>query len=734
MKKFFRFIFILIIIGIVGIGGFYAWLSLSGTKNRDALTIVPSDAVFVAETNNFAKGWKEISSSDIWKHFLQNKTFGDINNDVASIDSLMQKYGIIERMLKDRRMLFSTHMISGYDFDFLYIVDLQKAHKISFVKEVLPLIEGVSTKKSYFKGIEVIELTDNTTKETVYMSIIDNLFVASFSKLLVEDAILNKDLTMWSTNRTFTNASQIVRDRRLFNLYLNFEQLNRFTNLFLEEEEEMLAALYNTLLFSVFDINIDNNKITFDGYTISDSLSSYIKALSGLRPAKMESPDIISDQAAFCLSLCFDDFDDFHENLVSEFKNAESEYYKDYEKNIREVEEKYDIDFDDVFFPWVGNEISFVKLRPTYDTRMEDIVVLLHTKDIEDAMEGFQSITEALRKKSPIKFKEYDYNEHTIHYLDLKNFFKLFFGRLFKNIEKPYFTYMDDFVVFTNSEKTLRDVIDARILGNVLNRDAEFTAFHDNFEDRSNVSVYIDVPKMYSNFYYYSNKTYKPAIKRNKELILSMKQIGFQLVAADDNGFQTKLIAKHDPDATFKDEVERIEIEVENKNLADEIENLEFQFELDSLANLTDSSYTFYYPDSAIRAEGSIEDSLKMGIWRGYYPTGNLHYVVNYQDGRLTGDAYFFFNTNGRAKKAEAVFDNNKLINEYRQYYDNGAQKSVISYKDGLKDGKAQYFYKTGALKVEGKFKDGEKKGKWKYYTEKGEVFDKERYRKGELR
>ena len=69
MKKFFKTLLILIIIGAIGAGGYYVYTNyFSKSDGRDAFTLVPEDAIFIVESTNLNEGWNAISNSKVWHH------------------------------------------------------------------------------------------------------------------------------------------------------------------------------------------------------------------------------------------------------------------------------------------------------------------------------------------------------------------------------------------------------------------------------------------------------------------------------------------------------------------------------------------------------------------------------------------------------------------------------------------------------------------------------------------
>ncbi len=720
-----------IIIIIIAIGGFFAYIYFSKSGGRDAFSVIPSDAIFIIETKNLNKGWEAISNSKMWQHLGTNPYFNDINESAATIDSLLKGNKIISQLLSNRQLLVSAHMISEYDYDFIFVIDIQKASKVSFLTDILSSslqVFDYTINKRDYQSTEIIELTDNSTNEILYISIIDNLLVCSYSGILIENVILQKDENNWENNTKFQQVSQEISSRKLFNFYFNFSQLNRFMKCYLSEESELVTSISNTISYSAFNIELENEQLSFNGYTNLDTISSYLKALSKVKPGKMMAYNIISSQTALYLSICYENFDDFYKNIVNEFSAENVEDYENYDKKIGNLEKFLNINLQEDFFSWLGNEIAYVKMRPAGNSREEDILIAIHTKNIDLAKQGLTHLTEQIKKKTPVKFEIVDYQNYEINYLDIKGFFKIFLKRLLGKLEKPYFTFVEDFVVFSNSQSALMALIDDYIKGKTLSHNEDFLNFKDEFDDRANVTIFVQMPKIYSHLYYYSKNEQRKGIQNNKDLILSFSKIGFQLVSSGEM-LKTTLIAQHDENALLADEIEKLEYNATDELFNTEYESLNFKLTLSEEELSYEGAYKAYYPDSTQKFEGTISNGELNGLWRTYYETGNIKSAVNYQNNKVNGNALFYYNNAQQTIKAELYYEDDVIGDIYREFYENGARKAMLNYDNGKLNEDAEFYYDNGALKIEGQYKNGEKKGKWKYYTETGELYSRKKWK-----
>lgn len=730
MKKFFKWFFIIILLAGIAGGGYFVYDNYIKEQNRrNILSVVPKDAIFIIETDNLTKGWEEISESKIWHNLVKNPYFNYINEYAVLLDDFLKGNVAVDLMLKNRPLLISAHMISAKDYDFLFVVDLKNSKTLSKgFDKLLKVIDGYDVKKRKFNNTEIVELIDKKDPNfIVYFSIKDNLLLGSFTGKLIEHTIDNIDVNYWINNSQYKKVTDELSARKLFKFYFNYRSLPDYIDIYAENMREYTVPISKSLNFSAFDVNLEENKLYFDGYSTLDSLPSYFSALSDVKPGTLKAYDIISDQMASYVSIGFKSYNMFFQSLTDQYAQGNATDMEDYKGNVKMVERLLGINVQKDFFDWIGQEIAFVKLRPENTTRLEDAIVVIHSDNIEDAKSGLARITNQIRKRSPLKFEEIDYKNHTIHYLSRKGVFKLFFGDFFKNLEKPYFTYIEDFVVFSNSKEALMQMIDDYLKGHTLSHSKEFMDFKSDFEVKSNITMFIQMPKLYSNLYKFSNTETKKTIKENKDLILSFNRVGFQLISSGDM-FKTKFISDHNEEAGLMDELEKLEKKASEELMSDDFDSLRFKINFPDTMQLPDGPYrTFYWDGKSIKNEGKISDGVPDGLWRTYYKSGNLKSSVNYDDGQVDGVAFFFFNDGKETKKAEMTFNEDVIEGIYQEFYENGAQKALLNYDEGKLHGDAEFFYKTGRIKIKGKYKNNQKRGKWLYYDANGKVINKKR-------
>ena len=217
----------------------------------------------------------------------------------------------------------------------------------------------------------------------------------------------------------------------------------------------------------------------------------------------------------------------------------------------QEIENFLKIDVKENFMSRIDDEIALLQIHSKVSKSKKDVALVLKTNNIGDAEKNLNLILEQIRKRSPAKFKAINYKGHTIKFMSIKGFFKVVLGNLFKSIDKPYFTIIDDYVVFSNHPNTLKSIINTYTNRETLDTFEAFTSFNDEFNSRSSVFAYINTYSLYQSVYNFSNPETKNKLKKNKDFLICFPQIGIQLTAEDDF-FDSKIRINYEDIKTLK--------------------------------------------------------------------------------------------------------------------------------------------------------------------------------------
>jgi Protein of unknown function (DUF3352) len=167
--------------------------------------------------------------------------------------------------------------------------------------------------------------------------------------------------------------------------------------------------------------------------------------------------------------------------------------------------------------------------------------------DKENTIHDLKTIEKKIKNRTPVKFEAYEYLGHEIAYLEMKGFFKLFWGKMFNKFDKPKYAILDEFVVFSNDTTALHRVIDvAHGSQPNLPNSPGFRQFFQRFEANSNYFVYMNGPQIYPFLPSFADGETANSIQKNRRFITCFPHGGLQLTA-DDGVFDSKLYLEFQP-------------------------------------------------------------------------------------------------------------------------------------------------------------------------------------------
>lgn len=129
-------------------------------------------------------------------------------------------------------------------------------------------------------------------------------------------------------------------------------------------------------------------------------------------------------------------------------------------------------------------------------------------------------------------------------------------------------------------------------------------------------------------------------------------------------------------------------------------------------------AWTDFYPDGAIRAEGTYTDNEKSGTWTYYFKNGGIEQKGRFDRGRFMG-LWIWYYPNGNKWREESYF-NGREDGTFVEYDPHGKILTKGDFIGGEKDG--EWIYQVGDHEERGRFVIGLREGIWRYYYSNGNL------------
>lgn len=643
MKKFFKYSLLIILIGVIGYGIYFFFFKKN--NKAEALKLIPANAIYIIETDEPIKSWKQISGSNIWKHMQTQPYFAELTASANSLDSLIRTNEKVFDILGSRKVIVSSHVYAPKMYDHLFIVDLQEASRLNFLQEYITKFPSKDYKisESKYKDVTVLQLKEIKTGSILYLSFVDNLVVCSYNEKIFQSSIDEIQNPKLATDERFIEIRKKADTGGLFNVYLNYNYFDEYMSCFLTERDETVDAISKALFYSGFDFYLDDqDKFMMKGNTgINDSVSTYLSAMLQSGKGSLSAHEVIPFRTAFYMSISVKDFKQFYDKLMEMMKAGGDPDYATHMKEKDKIEKYLKISLEENFISWIGDEVSFVQTQPKGLGKKNEYAVVIRANDKGKAKENLDHIVKQIRKRTPVKFQEFEYKGFPVNYMEVKGFFKLVLGKFFKGLDKPYYTIINDFVIFSNHPQTIKSIIDDYTAERTLKNSESFNEFLKDFDNSSNIFIYAHTPVLHSTLKEFLSPEMYASAEKNKDYIVCFSHIGFQL-QEDGKYFKTKLVSLFQDPGTIQ--TEKIKSDSLNR---DTISNDELYTD-----DLDSKTYVETYPNGNMKIQAKMKNGIRNGVYREYYEDGTLKVKGNYENDLREG-AFKYYDENGALKETK---------------------------------------------------------------------------------
>jgi hypothetical protein len=627
----------------------------------NGLNLIPSDAIYIIQTDEPVGNWNKLGDSKIWKFLKTHPVFADITGYANYLDTLFFENKRVFNLVGKRDLYISAHPTRKGNYDFLFAIDLEKGARIGGLKTILQTtFEGSGyrvTTRSH-NNHDILELYDPKARDILYLTIIDNFLVCSYTSILVEHSIEQYELPVLARDTRFTELITLNDDKGLGKLYVQYAFIDEYLSCYMGKPDAQVNNLSRILLYSAAWFNINDTEVEASGYTnLNDSMESYLQAILRSGKGKSEAASVLSSRTAVYLSFGFDGIEKFHSNL-RQVLSGNPEKEAEFLAGIKKLEKLLKINVEDHLLSWIGSEAAFVQNKPSkYNSREDDIIIAIHASDIDKARDNLTFVAKQVKKRTPAKFKSMVFKNHDIQYLEIKGFFKLFFGNLFERLQKPYYTILGDYVLFSNNPKTLVGLILDYEEGRTLSEESGYIDFRNHFDPEQSIFCYLSGPRIHPLLNKFSSAETWSHLQKSRRYITSFGHSGFQLTSRGER-FQTQMlltfqdsVAKADTmeaviDSVFRaeateldsmlsslDEVEKFILErIESNTYKKYFEGTDIlQIEAETDKGVLDGNYKEYHLNGQPKVEGRFKKGKKKGIWKYYNEQGELTEKIRYQ-------------------------------------------------------------------------------------------------------
>lgn len=633
------------------------YLFVSPDRNIQQIYLVPEDAAFIIQSSAPIEDWEKFSGSETWKCLKRAKSFEEVTQSVEKLDSVVKSNKVLLSLVGERDMLISLHKTRATNWDFLLILDMQKASKMDLLKdqvETVLVMSGFTVTNRMHNDINILEMRDPDTRDIFYIAFVDNHLVGSYTSGLVESAINSRNKPKIGLDQSFIEAEKLVSGKGLVRVFVNYVRIPQFMSIYLGARNEYVDLFSNSMNFAGLYLNANDDRMEVKGYTLrKDSADPYITALLNSGKHKMKAHEILSGRTALYTNIGFNNPVTFVKELENALSVNDKQLYDSYQSSRKKIEGLFGISLEDNFLSWMSGEFAITQSEPGLLGHEPELILAVRAKSIKDARENMELIEKKIKRRTPVKVKTVNYKDFEINYVEMKGFFRLFFGKLFDKFEKPYYTYVDDYVVFSNKASSLLSFVEDYEQKNFLKNNQGFKDAFSFLKSSSTIFLYTDVHKFYSQLKPMMNASTWNEIQSNKDVLFSFPYWTMQVIGDSQSASLHYVMdyTPYKPDesvvaiATDEDDKEMDEDAETEKEQMSELKRFYIEkFEGNVLRE--------FYPEGALKSESEVKEGKRHGRYREYYENGTLKLRGKYAHNKPKG-TWKYYTDEGKFERKE---------------------------------------------------------------------------------
>lgn len=553
LRKIIIVLFILVFAG--GIVYSYFYFRQIKRPVSNALNAIPSNAAYIIESRYTHELWKKVSETNLmWEALADVRFIKDLNENMLLLDSLYSSHPELQPLFNRHSLFISAHPSEAENNSFNFLItfgilpSINDEQIIGLVNSTLLSIRMTMTTKVY-DNATIYTTVNSQTNIGFSFTVYRDLFIASSNALLVEDAIrhVNSGATVpnpYALQKVLISAGE----KTDANIYINYSLLPALASAYIRPlAENTNAVLKNFGQWTELDISVKPNALMFNGFTYAtDSVNNFLGVFRRQKPQGIRMTEILPSNTALLIHFGFSNFKSYLTDYKTFLEKSNSWFGR--EQAAKNIGEQCKCNVYEKMFSWAENEMALVITETSSQGNPYDSYVILRSANMETTRRSLEDInlpSTPVAKKSKEKNT---YLKHEIKQLMLPSVFPLLFGDLFSGVKENYYTEIDSYIIFGNSENAIQDFIRSFSYEKTLAKSASYISLSENLYKESNLFVYANIGRSAELFTHFANDRNAKDIKDNKELFRKFESLAIQVSSEKDAMFYNNIYLKYNPD------------------------------------------------------------------------------------------------------------------------------------------------------------------------------------------
>lgn len=516
MKKIYFTLFTLFA-AIVGMAYLYfSKLNKETSSKETSLYAATANSGLVFCIQNDKSIFDILKGQDFFEKLLGQDKF----NQLSLLKNTLIANPAVNKLVGNKNIFISFSAGKNKEID--YLISTQLNDELDKPK-LYSAMQAKGIKLTTDSGMMKLVLNDSAA---FYLNIEKNLILLSNSPAPVKAA---SKVTSNEENNQFVayiKASNKFKRNSLGNLYIDFNKIPALLKAMLPGHlNGGLSPLNHQNSFSALNYNFSKERLFFNGSSALNDQKNYLTLFAALAPQKNDIDNLLPENTANFTLYALTDYKNWRKGLDSWFLvNKETQKIKN---TIRSFNNEYHLDAEKIFPVYFQNQLISFQLKSS-----ENIAAI--------------NLTNGDKVKQLLLDMSDDYNT------DIKRFKKsgllyCYFGEPFRLFSRPYYTIIDNYMVFSNQAGALQSFLNDYQQNKLLINTPDYINVYSQLSKTSNVTYYMnrknsaDLVRRAIYTPYYNHMIKKEGLEKFSSMIYQLN--------GDKGAFQTNLLLNTIPEA-----------------------------------------------------------------------------------------------------------------------------------------------------------------------------------------
>lgn len=519
----------------------YLYIRSVKREVNPAIAAVPTSAAAIFETQHFWKDWKKQSSTSlIFKELRAFERFKEYDSAFVFLDSSLAEKEPFRSLQQQSPLLISFIRSGAKDFDLLYTLSIPAEVT---PKEILQRLKEqlgkeIEESSKTYDGATITTLTKGTF--TGFYCLYKDVLCFSLNQLLIEDAVrqLNSEKSLLED----PSFQAVFETKGKGNQGHWFIQTNEFLDLGFQAlqkkpKDKTQDSFSNWM---AYDLMVKPNALLLNGFIhCFDSTYQYLNRFEGQSPQEAEVLQYLPPNTAFLYHIGVSDFQSYYGALVQEAEANNRAFGRN--KALQNLTDSLGADLIDGFKTLTQNELGVFITEPVLGNIERNSFAFFKSQNI--------------KKSSQLLFQYSTLNDSVIldeeklwvGKIDYAPLLATIFGEPFSLLKEHYFAAIDNYLIFSNSERSLTDLLYAIESKKTLAKDLNFNTYAEYLSEESNLFMYVNISRSPELLNHFLNTKAGNFFSKNEEVFRQFEGLSLQVSATEKELFYANAYLNHNP-------------------------------------------------------------------------------------------------------------------------------------------------------------------------------------------